>query len=454
MKIVYENIDAHSLFNLTNCTDLNNSGIGRVTVSPVISTLIRIARVTPVLKSVLNIELVQSSNLDFGEKYIIPIGVAHSPHDWCGPDKYKNGYDEKNPDRKSLFEFLPEQYLRDLRKGKAFFLIDQTHEGYQTDWLWQWFHNNCDDYGIHPGQIIYITGNIDSQKQYKEWADRFELVPRMLVIPLPHFEFLIYEISRHYISGPLPPGVSERRRLPDFSYHLEYKQSNLNNIAMFNVLQKRARAYRLWFFKYLFENNLIDGNIISMNKFDLHQAYFEDRFMTQEDCDKLNAVLPMLPKENPANYQESNFVSLDGGDYISSLNDLTMLDSWCTVVSEASYGDREGACFLSEKTFKPIVCQHPFIIFGSKGSLSNLRDLGYKTFHPYIDESYDELPTWERMDAIIKEMARLNSMSNEQRVEWYKNLEPIISHNYVNLEKRWTSYASDIYQILRTHIGE
>ena len=35
-------------------------------------------------------------------------------------------------------------------------------------------------------------------------------------------------------------------------------------------------------------------------------------------------------------------------------NEEIMLDPWLTVVSEASFGDSEGECFLSEKTCKPI----------------------------------------------------------------------------------------------------
>ena len=33
----------------------------------------------------------------------------------------------------------------------------------------------------------------------------------------------------------------------------------------------------------------------------------------------------------------------------------------------------------------------PFIVLGSKHFLKNLRSIGFKTFHPVIDESYDLL---------------------------------------------------------------
>ncbi len=72
-----------------------------------------------------------------------------------------------------------------------------------------------------------------------------------------------------------------------------------------------------------------------------------------------------------------------------------MLYFWCTVVSEAQYNDSQKSIFLSEKTFKPIACSHPFQILGAKGSLKELRKLGYLTFENLFDESYDELDNIE-----------------------------------------------------------
>jgi hypothetical protein len=452
MYFVFEKIVDELPLNLTNCEDVNKSSIGRITVSPVTSTLLRILRTEAQLhrEYATAVKVVLTPPVD--ETYIIPVGVAHSPYDWCGPDTYKNGYNEDFPNRKSLFAFINEQYLEDLRNGKAYLLIDQTHEGYQSDWMWQWFHNNCNEYGIHPGKIIYITGNMDCSKQYNKWADECKLVPRILTIPLAHFEHVVNEISNSYDTGHLPPGVSERRKLPTFETHIEHKTADLSKIAMFNILQKRPRAYRQWFFKHIYDAGLIKGNIVTMNKFDVESTYFEGRKMDTADFDKLDAILPMIPIENPPAYTPDNFYSGDGANYVLSLNDLTILDSWCTVVSEASYGDSEGACFISEKTFKPIACQQPFIILGSKNILKNLKEMGYKTFHPYIDESYDELPTWERMQAITKELVRLNAMSDQERLEWFKNLEPIIKHNFDTLKTRTSNYVKDMIETIKAHL--
>jgi hypothetical protein len=45
--------------------------------------------------------------------------------------------------------------------------------------------------------------------------------------------------------------------------------------------------------------------------------------------------------------------------------------------------------FVTEKTFKPICFQHPFMVFGNPGTLAQLHTLGFETFENLFDESYD-----------------------------------------------------------------
>lgn len=90
----------------------------------------------------------------------------------------------------------------------------------------------------------------------------------------------------------------------------------------------------------------------------------------------------------------------------------------------------ESARFLSEKIFKPIAVGHPFIIVSVPKTLELLKTLGYKSFHPYIDESYDdEFNDFERLKKIIKEIERISNMTDEQVSEFIKNVKPICDHN-------------------------
>jgi hypothetical protein len=46
---------------------------------------------------------------------------------------------------------------------------------------------------------------------------------------------------------------------------------------------------------------------------------------------------------------------------------------------------------LTEKTFKPICMQMPFVLVSTAGSLQYLRSYGFKTFNGLWDESYDNI---------------------------------------------------------------
>ncbi len=59
--------------------------------------------------------------------------------------------------------------------------------------------------------------------------------------------------------------------------------------------------------------------------------------------------------------------------------------------------------FITEKTFKPIAFQHPFVVYGNRGTLCALRNWGFETFDNLWDESYDEIVDFvARRTAVVK----------------------------------------------------
>jgi hypothetical protein len=71
---------------------------------------------------------------------------------------------------------------------------------------------------------------------------------------------------------------------------------------------------------------------------------------------------------------------------------------------------------LTEKTLRPLACGHPFILAAGPGSLELLRKYGFRTFSPYIDESYDAVQDNDlRLNFITEEMKRIYSLSETER---------------------------------------
>jgi hypothetical protein len=87
--------------------------------------------------------------------------------------------------------------------------------------------------------------------------------------------------------------------------------------------------------------------------------------------------------------------------------------------------------FLSEKTFKVIAVNHPFMIMGNKDSMAMMKSMGYKTFDGFIDESYDTLPTHERLQYIIESIRKVDNIND--KFEWFKSMEDVIKFNYDTL---------------------
>jgi len=100
---------------------------------------------------------------------------------------------------------------------------------------------------------------------------------------------------------------------------------------------------------------------------------------------------------------------------------------------------RTGCQQISEKTYIPILRGLPFLIWGSQGGiLGHLRGLGFKTFSPFIDESYDDpkLPYIERFMRLINESGRLLSLSLNDMKSLAEQCGPHVEHNLKILESR------------------
>jgi len=86
-----------------------------------------------------------------------------------------------------------------------------------------------------------------------------------------------------------------------------------------------------------------------------------------------------------------------------------------------------GSYQMSEKTAKPIVAGHPFVVFAQAGFLRYLREIGFKTFKDHIDESYDQEHNLEKR---IEKLVKLcNSLKTTDYKLFYDKTEHIRRHN-------------------------
>ena len=116
------------------------------------------------------------------------------------------------------------------------------------------------------------------------------------------------------------------------------------------------------------------------------------------------------------------------------------LNSYISIVTESVFFQSKGpddifvnfpTGYLSEKIWKPIGHCQPFILAGPAKSLEYLQNrFGFKTFHPYIDESYDmECDDFARLRLIQQEITKFSNKTKEEKDEFLNNVKEICIYN-------------------------
>ena len=111
-------------------------------------------------------------------------------------------------------------------------------------------------------------------------------------------------------------------------------------------------------------------------------------------------------------------------------------DTVCSIVPE-TLADND-CHYITEKTAKPIMAEHVFVILSGAGFLRNLRALGFKTFHEHFDESYDDCVNLH--DRVIKIGETLKQIKNMDYTKLYADTQHIRRHN------RELFFSEDFYK--------
>jgi len=81
-------------------------------------------------------------------------------------------------------------------------------------------------------------------------------------------------------------------------------------------------------------------------------------------------------------------------------------DTWFTLVSETVF--ESPTSFRTEKFYKPVLAGHPFIVCANRGFYQDIRNLGFKTYSDWIDESFDLIDDGQqRIQRLVDQIAWL-----------------------------------------------
>jgi hypothetical protein len=126
-------------------------------------------------------------------------------------------------------------------------------------------------------------------------------------------------------------------------------------------------------------------------------------------------------------------------------------DSLVYVPTETVYFGRRA--HLTEKTFKAIALEMPFVLVAPAGSLRYLREYGFRTFADVFDESYDEEnDEIVRIEKVTQLLKHLNNLSVAERQRIHQACLPIVEYNYNHFYSG--AFADILWKELNTMLNE
>lgn len=270
---------------------------------------------------------------------------------------------------------------------------------------------------IAPDSLFYFCSGLESQEYYDQVFDDGQWQYRMHMITALRFE---RAIKSH--------GCIDNLAVLREPYEVRTKSKNY---VCFNRI---PRWHRVSLLSMLLTKRLVDDSYYSFDLTNLQipncPEHVKNRTMLP--INSLKHRFPMVlnrskDNDNPVSIHPDD-VRYHKNSYFSVVTETAYYSAKYSDYNDITHG---GTTFFSEKIFKPLAYKHPFILVSTHGSLAQLRGFGYKTFAPYIDESYDDIvDDIDRMKAIVTEIQRLCSQSTEEWLEWQKNIASVVEYNF------------------------
>ena len=104
---------------------------------------------------------------------------------------------------------------------------------------------------------------------------------------------------------------------------------------------------------------------------------------------------------------------------------------FCNIIHDTFFDyDEYNVNHFNEKIVKPMLVEIPFVIYGVPYQLKLLKELGFKTFDKWWDESYDtEIDTSNRMNKLNDLILNISKFESTKINKIYNEMKPILSHN-------------------------
>jgi hypothetical protein len=322
-------------------------------------------------------------------------------------------------------DILSEKTIDLVKNNKNFKIvfIDEKEGGFHhTDLFFNNLYNLYNHIGLdNADQIIYLTSSASIKKEYQTFLKCTKLSSFMKATTI---DFYILSDAGYNMDQ-----YNEEMRKGNFPYldrNIHYDIPNKDELSIIrnkyflNLNRNSSRLHRPKLVLELIKNNLFSKGIVSLLKSD----EFDEFCNRDENIEYKTLIAEKYPFI--ADYEDADFVS-------HMHNYFTKKDMWMTtyfsIVSETSADNN--FTFITEKTVRPMIYYHPFIVWGNPHTLKRLKQLGFETFPEFFDESYDAIiDNDKRLQKIVENVQRLCSKSLDEIHSMYIKVIPKLEKNH------------------------
>jgi hypothetical protein len=362
-------------------------------------------------------EIAETNEYDNPGIYLV--SVRCYAETWSGKERY-------GPPRHVLYE-IPLDVIQAARKGKVLIVIDNQSEGFPliretinglVDGFFE-LHEAIKNLHLPRYSVILVDNNSWFSSQYEQWC-----INNRQKQSVAHVYFLT---GFFYFQD----------RIPKQPLILDALKSS--DSKDFNSLNRTARNHRIDHLYYLITKNLAQHGLVSGNyRNDPNSTQVPPSTVLNIDDDQykntLTKNLPLIVDkdftvENPDFNNETIF------------NHSIYKNSLLSFVTETAF--QQPGMFITEKTFKPIVAGHPFIILGQYNILKELRSMGYQTDFPGLDQSYDDIQSpVDRFYAAHESLTKWVNTSRKHKESFIRESLKMVKQNQLNYMQHDYVYES------------
>lgn len=322
-----------------------------------------------------------------------------------------------------FWKFISKKAMEAILQKKCKIFIDYSMEPFVDRDTYVDIHNSLNGSGIPDGTIIMGINSFNAKELYESYFTESErkLMVRNLPFCLDHSSWYYADCIRR----------NNRICMNESDFH-NTKNTIRDNHFLMKI--RNAREHRLAVLYQMASDDLL--------------KYGDWSFLSESTSYNTSAIEHVIHRYELTNLHLGKIKSIyDTAPHLlkSEQNaDYNKINAWTDDAFKQHSDSYFEICFetfihtecksLTEKVFKPLINFQPFIFVAFPGALKLLRELGFKTFDGFIDESYDaESDNAIRMNLITKEINRLCKMSKEEIHEWYLKMEEILIHNHKTL---------------------